>query len=316
MVIVAGETDVVVVDAALGSTLLEFLDQQQIRTIRTVYLSHADEDHVGALVGLLAAGTVVVQRVVVNSDASKNTATWEDLVYELDRADRAGDLEFKIGLVAGEGEDLDEVEVRVLAPSPYLVAKGVGGADRAGRKIVSNSISAVIRVSVSGRHVAVLPGDLDRVGLDDMAEKVVDMRAPVLIYPHHGGRPGGGAVRPFAEKLVRATSPMIALFSFGRGRYGAPNPEIVRVLREIMPDARVICTQLSEHCSATVPSELPTHLDESYAAGRGRRACCGGTIVIPLDDLSGIKPGRTGHVEFIKLEAETALCLREFPPEQ
>ena len=160
-VVIAGVTDVVVIDVGRRSTLLEFLSQQGISRIRTVYLSHADEDHVGALVGLLAAETVSIDRVVINSDSLKKTTVWDDLVYELDCAHRIGALQFSVGLVSGDGEELNGVEIRVLGPSRYLVGKGVGNVDQAGRKITSNSISAVIRVSVSGHHVAIVPGDID-----------------------------------------------------------------------------------------------------------------------------------------------------------
>ena len=85
---VVGDTEVVVVDVGRRSGLLEFLDQQCIRKIRT--LSHADEDHIGALVGLLASDKVTIDRVVLNSDALKDTEIWNDLAYELNSAHMAG----------------------------------------------------------------------------------------------------------------------------------------------------------------------------------------------------------------------------------
>ena len=307
----AGVADVIVIDVGRRSTLLEFLDQQKITRIRTIYLSHAHEDHIGALVGLLASNTVSVDRVVVNSDSTKNTRGWDDLVYELDRAHRAGTLKFCVGMVEGHGEVLNDVEVRVLGPSPYLAAKGAGNADQSGKRITSNSISAVIRISVSGRHVAILPADIDGVGLDDLLRRDADLKASIVVYPHHGGYPGASNIRLFAEKLLGATSPSVVVFSIGRGRYGTPNPETVRVLREVLPHARIICTQLSEHCSETVPSGSPAHLSEVFALGRADRTCCGGTIVVPLDLVGDIEPRQADHTGFIRSNAETPLCLRD-----
>ena len=315
-VVIAEATEVVVIDVGRRSALLEFLNQRGIDKIKTVYLSHADEDHIGALVGLLAAGTVNVGRVMINSDSTKATRVWDDLVYELNSAHRAGTLDFKVGMVSGDGDDLSGVEVRVLAPSHYLAGKGVGSVDRSGRKITSNSISAVIRVSVSGKHVAILPGDIDGIGLDDLLAEGADLNAPVVVYPHHGGRPGVAAVRPFVEKLLGAISPEVIVFSFGRRSYGAPNPETVRVLREVAPGARIVCTQLSEHCSGTVPAESPTHLNDAFALGRADRTCCGGTVVIPLDRLVDLEPRHASHTGFIHSNVETPLCLPDGGPEQ
>ena len=310
-VIDGGDGGVVVVDTARGSALCEFLKEQKIKKVRTIYLSHADEDHIGGLVGLLASNVVQVERVVVNSDAKKATAVWDDLIYELDNAHRAGRLGFEVGLAAGDGEDLKDVEIRVLGPSRYVAAKGVGGRDRAGRIIGSNSMSAVIRVSVSGRHVAVLPGDIDKMGLEDLVGGANDAGARVLVYPHHGGRPGGAAVRPFVETLLDAVSPTVIVFSFARGRYALPNEEILGIVRERRPDARIVCTQLSPHCSATVPPQPLEHLSDVFARGRSEGACCGGTIVVPLDDLNGLKPGWAGHVDFIRANVATPMCLRD-----
>ena len=308
-VLCAEDDGVVVIDVGRRNVLPEFLLQQGIRRIRTIYLSHADQDHVGALVGLLASKIVSIEKVVVNGDSSKDTEVWKDLVYTLDNAHSDGILEFKVGLVSGDGECLRNIEVRVLDPSRSLTGIGVGGMDRSGREITSNSISAVIRASVSGQHVALLPADVDEVGLDDLLRREIDLNAPILVYPHHGGRPGSSGIRQFAEKLLGATSPEVVVFSIGRGRYNTPNPETVRVLREVLPNARIVCTQLSEHCSKEVPPASPTHLSGLFALGRAARACCGGTIVVPLDQVENIEPRQDHHTGFIRSNAETPLCL-------
>lgn len=314
--VVVGDPEVVVVDVGRRSGLLEFLDQQCIRRIRTVYLSHADEDHIGALVGLLASGTVTIDRVVLNSDALKDTDIWNDLVYELDSAQMDGTLQPDVGLVSGKGEKFGDIEIRVMAPSNYLALKGVGSRNGSGRRITSNSISAVIRISVSGEHVAILPADLDGIGLDDLLKRDIDLRASILVYPHHGGRPGAANIRSFTERLLEAVEPITVIFSFGRGRYGAPNPEIISVLRENMPNARIVCTQLSEHCSKTVPSGSMPHLSSAFALGRTDHRCCGGTIVVPLDNACDIKPGQNDHIAFIRSNVETPLCLNNLVPAQ
>ena len=224
--------EVIVIDAGLRNGLLEFLSSQGIIRLRSVYLSHADEDHIGGLINVLASGTVNIGLVVLNSDASKSTKVWEDLLHALDVAEKDRVVgRFTVGLTKGDGEGLAGVEVAVLGPSQYLAAKGVGSRDRAGRRIASNSMSAVIRIEADGRPVAVLAGDVDGVGLDDLLsepESSDGLRAPVLVYPHHGGRPGSAEVVPFAEKLLTATCPGLVVFSIGRRRGGYPRPETVR----------------------------------------------------------------------------------------
>ena len=308
-VLIAGNADVVVIDVGQQSTLSEFLSDQQITHVQSIYLSHADADHVGGLIGILASRQVTIGRVILNSDGSKNSRVWDDLIYELDAAHRSGLLQLKVGLVSGMAESLSgDIQVDVLGPSPYLTAKGVGGAHRSASRISSNSISAVICIAVGGSRLALLPGDLDGVGLTDLLDKSEDLRAPILVYPHHGGLPGGMAPRDFGDALLSAVSPELVVFSIGRGRHAMPNAVTVGLLRTKFPNARIICTQLSVHCSKLLQPSSATHLSRAFARGRGEGVCCGGTVVVPLDDRSAILPEPRPHADFIRAHAETALC--------
>ncbi len=310
-VLIAGEADVVVVDVGQQSTLSKFLSEQKISHVQSIYLSHADADHIGALVGIIATRQVSIGRVILNSDASKDTKVWEDLVYELSEAHQSGVLKFEIGLVSGISEPLtDDIKLEVLGPSQYLAARGVGSTHRSAAMIRSNSISAVISISIGGTRLALLPGDIDGVGLVDLVDKCNDLRAPVLVYPHHGGLPGHMNPLDFGDTLLTAVSPDLVVFSIGRGRHATPNPSTVGMLRTKRPKARIICTQLSEHCSKSLPTTSPTHLSHAFARGRTEGMCCGGTVVVPLDDRATIRPQPQPHADFIRAHAKTALCTR------
>lgn len=310
-VLIAGDEDVALVDVGRHSALREFLDEQRITRIGSVYLSHADHDHIGALVGLLAAREILIERVYLNSDAAKQSRVWDDLLYELDQAHRAGNIEFKPSLVVGHQEQLTgDVRLEVLAPGPYLASKGPGSEDRDGRRIRTNSISAVVAIAVQGQRLALLPADIDGVGLGDLLSNSPDLRAPILAYPHHGGLPGDMDPYAFANDLLRSVRPDHVIFSIGRGRYGTPNPRTVDAVRKVQPDARVVCTQLSEHCSRNLQQHPMTHLTDAFAQGRFAGTCCGGTIIVPLDRPLSLLPDSTEHARFIHRHVDTPLCFR------
>ena len=308
-VLIASEANVVIVDVGQQSALSEFLLEQQITHVQSIYLSHADADHVGALAGIIATRQVTIGRVFLNGDSSKDTKVWEDLIYELDIAHRSGALEFEVSLVSGKTEQVTaDVRLEVLGPSRYLVAKGVGSALKSGGKIRSNSISAVITITVRDNRLAILPGDLDGVGLTDLQDKCEDLRAPVLVYPHHGGLPGGMDPFDFGTAILDAVSPELVVFSIGRGRYPTPNADTVRLTRTKLPETRIVCTQLSKHCSKQLNGHLPIHLSSAFARGRLEGKCCGGTVVVPLDDVAAVLPQPKLHADFIRVSANTALC--------
>ena len=311
-VLVAGDQEIVVVDVGKQSALSAFLAEQQITRIRSVYLSHADEDHIGALIGLLGSSHISIDRVFLNSDAQKTSKVWDDLLYELNAAHRVGKLVFTPSLTAGQTEQLsDRVSLEVLGPSPYLAAKGPGGFDQHGRRIRSNSVSAVIAIAVDGQRLALLPADLDAVGLRDLLDNKASLDAPILVYPHHGGLPGSMNPSQFANILLQAVVPDRVIFSIGRGRYGTPNPRTVNAIRAALPNARIVCTQLSEHCSQVLPASLDaTHLTPAFAQGCLGGACCGGTIIVPLDQSAALQPDYASHMNFIRTHVQVPLCLR------
>lgn len=306
------QSEVVVIDVGRRNTLLAFLEQQRIKRIQTVYLSHADADHIGGLVGLLASDSVSIDNVVLNSDTSKGSDAWNDLLYVVDIARTEGTLRSEPGLFSGDYEQVGTITIEVLAPSQYLASKGVGSRDRSSRKIYSNSISAVIRISISDNHLVILPGDIDGVGLADLLSRRADLKARIIVYPHHGGRSEGMKIREFVERLIGAVCPEIVVFSIGLGRYDTPDPETIQALKEILPNARIMCTQLSEHCSRSAhDSSQLTHLSDAFSEGQGRGSCCAGTVMIPLRELQDLEPGESSHLEFIRSNVESPLCLRD-----
>lgn len=301
---------VIVVDSGPGSSLLEFLQEREITTIDVLLISHADEDHIAGLIQLLSSDNIRIDSIRLNTDSAKGSRIWSDLLYELDRSDRSGNLDFDTSLTRGDEDKIKrgEIQIEILGPSKYLAARGPGSTDRKGRKLTSNSVSVVTRLLKDGRPIALLPGDLDGVGLDNLHSSGVDATAPIVVFPHHGGRTGSADMAAFATKLCQITSPSMVIFSIGRGRHGTPRPEIVTAVREEISDVWIACTQLSEHCAAGLPSSSPKHLSNAFAQGSQGLKCCAGTILIDIDNINRVIPDRSDHQAFVINAAPTALC--------
>jgi competence protein ComEC len=300
---------VVVIDAGPGSGLLEFLTEHKITNVDVILLSHADKDHIGGVAQLLASKTVRIGRVCLNTDSAKGSDLWNDLLYELSQADNRKELKFDVSLARDDSGQFDqgEVHIEILGPSKYLAGRGAGSTDRQGRLLTSNSLSAVIRLTQNGKPIALLPGDVDEIGLDDLLGNAVEAKAPLLVYPHHGGR-GGADHKVFIEKICQAFAPAMVVFSVARGRPKHPLPTVIKFLRQQLKSMRIVCTQLTEHCASRIPGTDPKHLANVFAQGRETRSCCGGTIVIALDDVDNLLPNGVLHRTFINSEAPTGLC--------
>lgn len=103
--------DVIVIDVGRSSTLLEFLLEQELKTINTIFISHADVDHMGALSGLLATECITIQNVVINSDSVKETKAWRRLAYELNEANKSGKTMPAVGLISGNVLEIDNMSM-------------------------------------------------------------------------------------------------------------------------------------------------------------------------------------------------------------
>ena len=301
----------IVIDAGRGVGLLEYLRSEEIEQVSSVIISHADADHLRGLVGLLGVAEIEVLSVALNSDAAKSSRQWNALAFDLDDRRRRGQIQFSVELVEGTEFSLsNDVAVQIVAPRSALAMLGPGSQDSQGRRIGTNTISAVARITAKGSPIALLTGDLDEVGLDHLISAGVAVDAPLLVFPHHGGNVSGNASVSrnvdFAKTLSELVSPEVVVFSIGRGSFANPRPEIVEAVRRTSPGVRIMCTQLSTHCADMVPSQAPPHLLDQYAEGRRQRHCCAGTIVVALDPFDAA-PDK-GHSAFISLHAPTALC--------
>lgn len=245
----------------------------------------------------------------------KGSRLWDDLIYELDQANKAGNLQFEIGLSSNDTGKFstESVHIEIVAPSPYLAAKGPGSSDRGGRRLTSNTVSAVIRLVRRGKPVALIPGDIDPIGLEYLSSSGFEAAAPIAVFPHHGGKPSKGDMTEFAYKFCEIVEPENVIFSTGRGRYNTPRPEIIAAVCKKCPKVRILCTQLSEHCASLLPEDQPSHLSGKFSRGLEHNRCCAGTIFIPLDNSTRtLFPLPEDHLEFIRKAAPTALCMRPF----
>ena len=295
-----------VIDAGPSTALLEFIREAEINVVEEILISHADTDHLKGVQALLDQDEVSVRSVRVNSDAAKTSKQWDGMLRSLDDRKRRGEIEFEVQLTEGDQLAFFDTVVEVLAPSGYLAGKSPGSCDSKGRRITTNTISAVVRVHMSDQSV-LFTGDLDEVGLELLTETDQDLHADILIFPHHGGKVSDSATparnRRFAERLLSAVNPKIVVFSFSRVRYLNPRREIIDAVKAD-PTRKVMCTQMSQNCLDESPND-DGHLANVFANGRRLGHCCAGSIVINGPTLH---PSISLHTNFVRTKAPNALC--------
>lgn len=272
-----------IIDCAPGSTLLDTLEYLNCYQITHLFLSHCDADHIGGLMSLLSEPRVKIENIYLNPDAFKKNAIWLGFRIALKDARSRFNSNVHTQLTTTLSGKLssETVKIEILSPAPEMAASGTGGQDLRGRKLLANSMSAVIGLSHDSKRIALFTGDIDRVGLDNMLENVKNINSEILVFPHHGGKTLKANETKFAADLCDAVRPSIIVFSIGRDKYDNPQPDIIKGVRSAAPVSRITCTQLSKHCSASV-SGMASHLTEMPAKGKPTSACCAGSIEIDI----------------------------------
>lgn len=309
-VAIRGVDYTVLIDTGPGGALLEYLRTESISRVDAVVISHADADHIGGLVALLCQ-PISVGQIIWNGDAIKGSNLWKDLVYLLDDLDRQGIVSAQQDACEGVRIEVGDsnIEIVILGPNLVLRRLGAGATDRDGQRIVTNSVSVVAQVIVNGEALLLTTGDLDHVGFAHLmaANTTGSLHSRYLVLPHHGGLLGTAATTADTIKsLISAVAPEAIFISNGRGKWRNPRADVVAAIREGLPNAPIVCTQLSEECA--IKSLIQNQRGGPYSAGWSRGHSCAGTISLTSADGTLAKYDNRQHASFIQSSVPNHLC--------
>lgn len=305
----------IVVDAPSKPVVARALDELEITAISALLISHADADHLSGGIALIMDEGRPVQSVFVNPDPRKSRA-WLEFRQAVAIARRRGmHLEPSLSTNHSGKISLGSTSLSILHPTPELCLATVEGVSHDDVSLTANNMSAVVRVDHAGEAVCLLSGDSDLSSLHSMVDDGMELAAPVLVFPHHGGHAGGHDNRQFAKELTSNVKPELVFFSLGRGLHGTPRPEIISGVRESAGEGAapyIACSQLSVRCSNKVPDQYDRGLD-SRSEGIARNSCCAGTIAMNLENGAVkelIERLKGNHTPFVSGHVQNPLCTR------
>ncbi|TAK68353.1 MAG: DNA internalization-related competence protein ComEC/Rec2 [Betaproteobacteria bacterium] len=191
-------------DADSGTrVILPYLRASGIAGLDAMVLTHDDNDHAGGAVAVLSSLPV---GVLYSSLSASHAALLVAPAYRLPCA-------------AGQGWDWDGVRFDLLHPTA-----GSYAVDR----LKSNDRSCVLKISAA-RGTVLLTGDIEARSEEELLERAPgELRADVLVVPHHGSRTSS------TDEFIAAVQPRWAVFPVGyRNRLGHPKEAVVARYRAV-----------------------------------------------------------------------------------
>ena len=202
-------------DSDAGHRVLLPLLRAMDERLDLLVLSHRDTDHTGGAVAVL---DMQPQARLLSSIEDSHELQQR---RPAQRCSGTGD--------AAQRWQWDGVEFEMLHPMLQSYQPGAK----------PNALSCVLRVS-NGRQTVLLVGDIEKPQEMELLQRQLDLRADVLLVPHHGSKTSSSG--PWLD----AVQPRWALVQAGyRNRFGHPAPEVMQRYRE-----RGVTTLETARCGA------------------------------------------------------------------
>lgn len=190
-------------------TVVPFLNNQGVKALDLVILSHPHEDH---LHGLLAVLEELPVGLIVDSGQAHTTDSYLDFLELIEihkipylRAYPGDRIEFAGG-----------VTIDILHPGEHLW----------GTASDMNNNSLVVNLSYQGRSV-LFTGDLDIAGQQYLVDRAMLDTVDLVKVPHHGSK---SALLPEFYQILQ---PQHAVVSVGNNSFGHPSPEVLEFLERL-----------------------------------------------------------------------------------
>lgn len=189
--------------------LLPFLRRQGIRSIDLAVITHPHEDHFGGFIPLV--DEIALERILISPVAGE-TEHYDNL---LNQAELAGSLISQT--IDGQTWRCGtELILEIIGPPEPLFSGTTSDLN-------NNSIVFILRY---GEIRMLFTGDIEDAAVIDLFRRRIDLRADLLLIPHHGG------YMEAMPAFLEAVRPSLSIIQVGPNSYGHPHPYIIGALED------------------------------------------------------------------------------------
>ncbi len=230
-----GDATLLIDTGPRDAAVLAALGREGVGQLDAIVLTHSDLDHTGGL------------------DAVRDRMEVEAMYVE---ASTLAGYEGALPVDIGDRFSVGSIAVEVLAPPAVT---------RDYRHLSENDGSLVLMLTMGERRILVT-GDIEAAAEEWLVASGQELRADVLVVPHHGSSTSS------TEAFIAAVSPSIAVVPVGPNPYGHPDAE---VLARYAADGAIALYRTDENGAVTLTSDgnrlwLSASRSSSSASGARR----------------------------------------------
>ena len=193
-----------------GTTTLNYLRNQGVKTLDLVIGSHPHADHIGGLINVFESITV---KEVIDPGVPYTTKTFEDYLLTIDRKN----IKFTEGRAGMTRSLTDGATLKVLHPSSPSSNQ-------------VNDASVVTRLTF-GEISFIFTGDAEQSSERQIINRGYDLKGTILKAGHHGSNTST------TQAFLNAVSPEVAIIMCGANNsYGHPHQETLKRLADAKVD--------------------------------------------------------------------------------
>jgi competence protein ComEC len=287
--------DAVLIDCPTGRSqvAMDFLAALNIQRLRAVVVSHLHRDHYGGIEESLDQLSPVPENLWLSLAFSQGDTTvpaGRAALSKMNRFAKRRHIESRIPRSKAE-LICDRIRLDVLGPDEGTEIEAVSTGD-------PNRSSLIVAADLAGFR-ALLGADAPLAQWERMIAAGVDLRADVLLMPHHGAgfHPDSDGV----AAILNAVAPSVIAVSVGSvNPYEHPREATLDALQAYVTSrsAQLVCTQLNRFC----------------ANGQvARDSACAGTISITCESGAlDVRAANAGHQTLIR-SLPCARCIATAP---
>lgn len=244
----------VIIDIPDSLKLYTELEEQMIKTVDLIIITHTDADHCRGLSDFIERFSKVgsIKKLCFNIDRNIPTKTLGLMLKRVMEYKKILNIILEPGAISTEIHERRMIEYNGTELS--IVYPDLADVTQAYMEKNTNDMSIVCLLKNTSMQM-LFTGDLGSKGWDRLLTKNSTLACTIIKMPHHGAFYESGENVKGSEDIIECLKPEVAIISSGQNKkYNHPDKRTIEMLKN--KGIKIYCTQYTKMCNGGICEEL------------------------------------------------------------